>query len=119
MPGIKPSSIRIGERLIGIDYRPFVIAEMSGNHNQTLERAMEIVEAAAKSGAHALKIQTYTADTMTLDLDEGEFFISDPNSEWQGKSLYQLYKDAYTPWIKIRRRWLREWKNGAMTRGFP
>lgn len=90
--------VNIADRLIGRDYRPFVIAEMSGNHNQSLERALEIVEAAAKTGAHALKIQTYTADTMTLDLDEGEFFISDPKSLWKGTSLYKLYQEAYTPW---------------------
>ena len=77
---------------------PFVIAEMSGNHNHSLERALEIVEAAARSGVHALKIQTYTPDTMTLDLDEGDFFISDPNSLWSGTSLYKLYGEAYTPW---------------------
>ena len=71
---------------------------MSGNHNQSLERALEIVEAAAKTGAHALKIQTYTPDTMTLDLDEREFHISDPNSLWAGTSLYKLYGEAYTPW---------------------
>ena len=71
---------------------------MSGNHNQSLERALEIVEAAAKSGAHALKIQTYTPDTMTLDLDEREFHISDPKSLWAGTSLYKLYGEAYTPW---------------------
>ncbi len=71
---------------------------MSGNHNQSLERALEIVEAAAKTGAHALKIQTYTADTMTLDLDEREFHISDPDSLWKGTSLYRLYGEAYTPW---------------------
>ncbi len=88
----------IAGREIGIEHLPFMIAEMSGNHNQSLERALAIVEAAAKSGAHALKIQTYTADTMTLDLDEGEFFISDPKSLWKGKSLYDLYKEAYTPW---------------------
>jgi N-acetylneuraminate synthase len=75
-----------------------VIAEMSGNHNQSLERAMEIVEAAAQSGAHALKLQTYTADTMTLDLDEGSFHISDPESPWSGTSLYELYQQAHTPW---------------------
>jgi pseudaminic acid synthase len=90
--------MQIGTRTIGLANRPFVIAEMSGNHNQSLERALEIVEAAAKAGAHALKIQTYTADTMTLDLDEGEFFISDPNSLWKGTSLYKLYQEAYTPW---------------------
>lgn len=90
--------IKIADRLIGTGQPPFVIAEISGNHNQSLERALEIVEAASKAGAHALKIQTYTADTMTLDLDEGEFFISDPNSLWKGKSLYKLYQEAYTPW---------------------
>jgi pseudaminic acid synthase len=92
------NEIQIAGRPIGRNAPPFVIAEMSGNHNQSLERALEIVEAAAKAGAHALKIQTYTADTMTLDLDEGEFFISDPSSLWNGRSLYQLYQQAYTPW---------------------
>ena len=77
---------------------PFIIAEMSGNHNQSLERALTIVEAAAKTGVHALKLQTYTADTMTLDLDKDEFFISDPNSLWSGRSLYNLYQEAYTTW---------------------
>ncbi|MBU1404733.1 MAG: pseudaminic acid synthase [Proteobacteria bacterium] len=90
--------IKIGEREIGLKHAPFVIAEMSGNHNQSLERALEIVEAAVKTGAHALKIQTYTPDTMTLDLDEREFHISDPNSLWAGTSLYKLYGEAYTPW---------------------
>ena len=83
---------------IGLNHPPFVIAEMSGNHNQSLERALEIVGAAAKTGAHALKIQTYTPDTMTLDLDEREFHISDPKSLWAGTSLYKLYGEAYTPW---------------------
>jgi N-acetylneuraminate synthase len=90
--------MRIGDKTIGPDAPPFIIAEMSGNHNQSLERALDIVDAAAKAGAHALKIQTYTADTMTLDLDEGAFFISDPNSLWRGKSLHKLYQEAYTPW---------------------
>ncbi|WP_280154588.1 pseudaminic acid synthase [Piscinibacter sp. XHJ-5] len=89
---------RIAHREIGPAAAPFVIAEMSGNHNQSLERALAIVEAAAASGAHGLKIQTYTPDTMTLDLDEGEFFISDKNSLWKGTSLYKLYAEAYTPW---------------------
>ncbi|MNX24304.1 Pseudaminic acid synthase [compost metagenome] len=92
------NDIVIGTRGIGPSHPPFVIAEMSGNHNQSLERALEIVEAAAKAGAHALKIQTYTADTMTLDLSEGEFFIDDPNSLWKGSSLHKLYQEAYTPW---------------------
>lgn len=89
---------KIAGRPIGQGHAPFVIAEMSGNHNQSLARALEIVEAAAKSGAHALKIQTYTPDTMTIDLDEREFHISDPNSLWAGTSLYKLYGEAYTPW---------------------
>lgn len=89
---------KIADRLIGRNHAPLLIAEMSGNHNQSLERALQIVEAAAKSGAHALKIQTYTPDTMTLDLDEREFHISDPNSLWAGTSLYKLYGEAYTPW---------------------
>ncbi|MEO8680138.1 MAG: pseudaminic acid synthase [Vicinamibacterales bacterium] len=92
------NSVRIGGRDIGRVARPFIVAEMSGNHNQSLRRALEIVEAAARSGAHALKIQTYTPDTMTLDLDEGEFHISDPESLWAGQSLYSLYVQAATPW---------------------
>jgi pseudaminic acid synthase len=83
---------------IGENSPPFIIAEMSGNHNQSLDRALEIVEVAAKTGAHALKIQTYTPDTMTLDINEREFHISDPNSLWAGSSLYELYGEAYTPW---------------------
>ena len=90
--------MKIANISIGKNSPPFVIAEMSGNHNQSLERALEIVEAAAKTGAHALKIQTYTPDTMTLDLDEREFHISDPKSLWAGTSLYKLYGQAYTPW---------------------
>lgn len=92
------TEINISGRAIGRGHAPFVIAEMSGNHNQSLQRALEIVEAAARTGAHALKIQTYTPDTMTLDLDEREFHISDPNSLWAGTSLYKLYGEAYTPW---------------------
>lgn len=91
-------TMNIGNLEIGIAHKPFVIAEMSGNHNQSLARALEIVEAAAKSGADALKLQTYTADTMTLDIDEGEFFINDPNSLWHGNSLHSLYQRAHTPW---------------------
>ena len=90
--------MRIAGRSVGGGQAPFVVAEMSGNHNQSLERALEIVEAAAAAGAHALKIQTYTADTMTLDLAEREFRIDDAESLWSGKSLYQLYQEAHTPW---------------------
>lgn len=78
--------------------KPFIIAEMSGNHNHSLERALQIVDAAAESGVDALKLQTYTADTITIDKSEGEFFISDPNNLWKGESLYSLYQKAYTPW---------------------
>jgi pseudaminic acid synthase len=90
--------IMLGDRKVGPNHPPFIIAEMSGNHNQSLERALEIVEAAAKAGAHALKIQTYTADTMTLNLEHGEFYIDDSNSLWKGNTLYKLYQQAYTPW---------------------
>ena len=80
------------------DDKPFIVAEMSGNHNQSLERALKIVDAAAKVGVNAVKIQTYTADTITIDKADGEFFIKDKGSLWQGQSLYQLYQQAYTPW---------------------
>jgi pseudaminic acid synthase len=90
--------MKIGCREIGGGNPPFVIAEMSGNHNQSLEQALEIVDAAASTGAHALKIQTYTPDTITIDLDEREFHISDPGNLWTGTSLYKLYGQAYTPW---------------------
>lgn len=83
---------------VGKENPPFIIAEMSGNHNQSLEKALQIVEAAAKSGAHALKLQTYTADTMTLDVQDGDFFINDSKSLWKGNSLHKLYQKAYTPW---------------------
>lgn len=89
---------KVDNYTIGEGLRPFIIAEMSGNHNQSLDRALAIVDAAADAGAHGLKIQTYTADTMTLNLNKNEFFISDVNSLWKGKSLYELYQEAYTPW---------------------
>lgn len=84
--------------LLDSNTKPFIIAEMSGNHNQSLDRALEIVEAAAASGAHALKIQTYTADTLTLNVDSPDFIISDSESLWKDKKLYDLYNEAYTPW---------------------
>lgn len=90
--------IKIADRQISHNSAPFVIAEMSGNHNQSLDRALEIVDAAAASGVHALKLQTYTADTMTLDINVGEFFIEDSKSLWKGRSLYDLYQEAHTPW---------------------
>jgi pseudaminic acid synthase len=91
-------NIVLGERIVGKNHPPFIIAEMSGNHNQSLERAISIVEEAAKAGAHALKLQTYTADTMTLDISHGDFYINNSKSLWKGNALYQLYQQAYTPW---------------------
>lgn len=90
--------LKIGPYNIGPGHAPFVIAELSGNHNGSLDRALAIVDAIAASGAQALKLQTYTADTMTLDLAEGDFYISDPKSLWQGTSLHALYQTAMTPW---------------------
>lgn len=90
--------IKIANVEISRSRKPFIIAEMSGNHNHSLERAFEIVDAVANSGAHALKLQTYTADTITIDKSDGDFFISDPKSLWKGESLHNLYKKAYTPW---------------------
>ncbi|MCD4780253.1 MAG: pseudaminic acid synthase [Candidatus Omnitrophica bacterium] len=92
------TSVKINKRLIGIDQPPFIIAEMSGNHNQSLDRALAIVDAAAECGCDALKIQTYTADTLTIDSRRKDFLVKDKNSLWDGYSLYELYQKAYTPW---------------------
>ena len=88
----------IGKHTISQKHKPFIVAEMSGNHNQSLDRAIKIVEAAAESGAHMLKLQTYTADTLTINSKISDFFIADEKSLWKGKTLYDLYKEAYTPW---------------------
>tara|TARA_B100000315_G_scaffold184167_1_gene173161 strand:+ start:12531 stop:13598 length:1068 start_codon:yes stop_codon:yes gene_type:complete len=90
--------IEISEKKIGLNHPPFIIAEMSGNHNQSLDRALDIVEAASKAGVHALKLQTYTADALTIDVKKDNFLIKDRNSLWNGKTLYELYQQAYTPW---------------------
>lgn len=87
--------IKIANRIIGEKHPPFIVAEMSGNHNQSLDRALEIVDAAAQAGAHALKLQTYTADTMTIP---GTLTIEDKDSLWKGEELHKLYQLAYTPW---------------------
>ncbi|MEO1648978.1 MAG: pseudaminic acid synthase [Pseudomonadota bacterium] len=91
-------SFAIGGRSIGPSARPYLIAEMSGNHNQSLDRALEIVTAAAENGADAVKLQTYTADTMTLDFDGPGFVIEDKKSLWHGRQLHELYVEAHTPW---------------------
>jgi len=90
--------MKIADHKIGPGTSSFIIAEMSGNHNQSLDQALKIVDAAAKAGADAIKLQTYTVDTMTLDINEGVFFISDEQSPWKGHSLYELYDLAHTPW---------------------
>lgn len=90
--------IKIKHKIISLNHKPFIIAEMSGNHNKSLKRALHLVELAAEAGVDALKIQTYTPDTMTLDIHTGEFFISTSDNLWEGNSLYNLYKEAYTPW---------------------
>ncbi|WP_096608230.1 pseudaminic acid synthase [Calothrix sp. NIES-2100] len=95
---MKKSAINIGGQLIGSGFRPMTIAEMSGNHNGDLERAIAIVRAAASSGADAIKLQTYTPDTLTIDSRRSEFFIDDPESLWYGCRLWDLYAEAHTPW---------------------
>lgn len=90
--------IRILDREVGTHVRPYLIAEMSGNHNQSLDRALAIVDAAAEAGADAIKLQTYTAETMTLDVRAPGFVIDDPGSLWKGRQLYELYEEAHTPW---------------------
>ncbi|WP_298470629.1 pseudaminic acid synthase [uncultured Erythrobacter sp.] len=90
--------MQINGRTIGLDARPYLIAEMSGNHNHSLDRALEIVDAAAESGADAIKLQTYTADTITLDCDGPGFVIEDEKSLWNGRRLHELYDEAHTPW---------------------
>jgi N-acetylneuraminate synthase len=84
--------------MIGVDHPPFIIAEMSGNHNQSLDRALQIVTAAARAGAHAIKLQTYTADTITLDVAAAAFVVADQDSLWYGRRLHELYREAHTPW---------------------
>ena len=100
--------MKIGSRfIVGRGCKPFVIAEMSGNHNQSIEKALEIVDEAARCGADAIKLQTYTADSITLDVDREEFRINDEKSLWAGKTLHELYGEAYTPW---------EWHQTIMAR---
>lgn len=92
------SEVRAGSHRIGAEHPPFVIAEMSGNHNGDLDRALAIVDAVADSGAQAVKIQTYTADTLTIDVDDPAFRVEDDHGLWGGRTLFQLYDEAHTPW---------------------
>jgi len=98
--------MQIGTYEIGVS-PPMIIAEMSGNHNQSLDRALAIVDQAAECGAHAIKLQTYTANTITLDSNAADFVIQDIQSPWHGANLHQLYSQAYTPW---------EWHHPIMER---
>jgi len=91
-------TLAIAGRPIGPDHPPYIIAELSGNHDGSLDRAKQIIDAMAAAGADAVKLQTYTADLLTLDSDKDDFLISDPASPWHGRRLHELYQQAYTPW---------------------
>lgn len=95
---MKSTIINIAQKQVGAGHPPFMIAEMSGNHNGSLDRALEIVRQAAKAGADAIKLQTYTPATLTVDSRRPEFFIDDPESPWHGRRLWELYEEAHTPW---------------------
>ncbi|GIJ77719.1 N-acetylneuraminate synthase [Micromonospora phaseoli] len=92
------TTLKIGPHLVGTGERPLVVAEMSGNHNGDLDRALSIVDAVAASGAHALKLQTYRPDTITIDVDSPAFRISGEHELWGGENLYRLYERAHTPY---------------------
>ena len=89
--------MKIADKNLGKDFRTFIVAEMSANHLQDFELAVKIIKAAKKAGADAVKLQTYTADTMTIDSNK-EYFKIKHGTLWDGKTLYQLYKEASTPW---------------------
>ena len=89
--------IQLGAKEVGRGRPAYIIAELSGNHNGSLERALETVRAAANSGADAIKLQTYTADTMTLKSSDPSFIVPG-DGPWGGRTLYDLYEEAHTPW---------------------
>jgi N-acetylneuraminate synthase len=93
----QPKAIRIGDRMVGPGHPAYIVAELSGNHNGSLERALETVRAAAKTGADAIKLQTYTADTMTIRSSDPSFKVPG-DGPWGGRELYSLYEEAHTPW---------------------
>ena len=94
----KLPAIDLGGKPLGRGSRPLILAEMSGNHNGSLDRALELLRAAAANGADAIKLQTYTPATLTIDSRRPEFFIEDPGSLWHGRRLWELYDEAHTPW---------------------
>jgi pseudaminic acid synthase len=98
VPGTGCPDIPIGKITVGPDHPPMIIAEMSGNHDGSLSRALDIVRMVADSGAHAVKLQTYTADTLTIDVDSPRFRLSADHKLWPGRHLYELYQEAHTPW---------------------
>ncbi len=91
-------SFQIGSSAIGENNPPYVIAEMSGNHNQDINQAIQLIHSAKRAGANAIKLQTYTADTLTINYKGTDFLVSDKDSLWTGTYLYDLYKKAFTPW---------------------
>ncbi|MEZ5813482.1 MAG: pseudaminic acid synthase [Alphaproteobacteria bacterium] len=90
--------MEINGRKVGPEHPPYIIAELSGNHNGDINRAIKLIEIAAESGADAVKLQTYTADSLVLNSDRPEFTLNAPESKWNGRRLYELYEEAHTPW---------------------
>ena len=92
------NEVFIGNRAIGEGNQPYIIAEISGNHGGSLDRALELIDSVSSTGADAVKFQTYTPDTITIKSNRSEFLINDTKSLWHGRTLYELYQEAHTPW---------------------